>query len=109
VTSTPNGIFIVTAGPSGASIEDGVTVFAHDAMTGATPIRAIVGLTNTGFNDPHGISVHGGEIFVANQGDHSVRIFDESADGDVAPTRVIKGAATGLSFPAGVLVATTGG
>jgi hypothetical protein len=109
VTSTPNGIFVVTAGLVGASVEDGVTVFAHDAATDAAPLRAIVGLTNTGFNDPHGISVYGGEIFVANQSEHAVRIFDEAADGDVAPLRVIKGAATGLSSPAGVLVATTGG
>jgi hypothetical protein len=109
VTSTPNGIFIATAGLVGASTEDAVTVFAHDAMTDAIPLRAIAGLTNTGLYDPHGVSVYGGEIYVANQTEHAVRIFAEAADGDVAPARVIKGNATGLRFPAGILVATTGG
>lgn len=108
VTSTANGIFVVTAGLVGATTDDAVTVFAHDAMTDAVPLRAIAGLTNTGLHDPHGISVYGAEIFVANQSEHAVRVFDASADGDAAPVRLIKGNATGLRSPAGVLVATTG-
>jgi hypothetical protein len=44
-----------------------------------------------------------------DQTEHAVRIFDVNADADVAPLRVMKGAATGLRFPAGMLVATTGG
>lgn len=107
VTSTPNGIFVATCGLVGATLDDSVAVFAHDAMTDAAPLRVIAGLTNTGLYDPHGLSVHDGEIYVANQNEHAVRIFAEAAEGDVAPVRVIKGAATGLSFPAGVLVATT--
>jgi hypothetical protein len=109
VTSTPTGIFIVTSGQVGPSSDDAVTVFAPDAKTNDAPIRAIVGATKTGLNDPHGISVFGGEIYVSNQGDHAVRVFDVAADGDVAPTRVIKGAKTGLDSPSGILVATTGG
>jgi len=109
VTSTPTGIFVVTAGLVGATVDDAITVFAHDAQTDASPLRAIVGLSKTGLHDPHGISVHAGEVYVANQSEHAVRVFDESADGDVDPVRIIKGAATGLRFPAGVLIATTGG
>lgn len=108
VTSTPNGIFVATAGLVGATLDDSVAVFAHDAMTDAAPLRVIAGLTNTGLNDPHGLSVYGAEIYVANQSEHAVRIFSETAEGDVAPVRTIKGAATGLRSPAGVLVATAG-
>lgn len=109
VTSTPSNIFVVTSGLIGATLDDSVAVFAHDAATGAAPLRVIAGLTNTGLYDPHGVSVHGGEIYVANQSEHAVRIFDEAADGDIAPVRVIKGDATGLRFPSGVLIAKTGG
>lgn len=109
VTSTPNGVFVVTAGLVGATVDDSVAVYAHDAMTDAAPLRVIAGLTKTGLHDPHGVSAYGGEIYVANQSEHAVRIFSEAAEGDVAPVRIIKGAATGLRSPAGVLVATTGG
>jgi 6-phosphogluconolactonase (cycloisomerase 2 family) len=44
--------------------------------------------------------IAGGEIFVANYDDNSIRVFPTSADGDVAPTRVLMGASTGISFPA---------
>ena len=35
-----------------------------------------------------------------------MRIFAVAADGDTAPKRIIKGDATGLRFPSGLLVAT---
>ncbi|HXK20573.1 MAG TPA: Ig-like domain-containing protein [Polyangiaceae bacterium] len=108
VTSSPDGIFVVTCGQGGASIDDAISVFAPTAKTNDAPIRAIVGL-NTGLADPHGISVYGGEIYVSNQSESAVRVFPLTADGDVAPSRVIKGPQTGLSFPSGMLVATTGG
>jgi len=71
--------------------------------------RAIAGLTKTGLREPCGVNVHAGEIYVANQSEHAIRIFDVNADGDVAPLRIIKGPRTGLRFPCGMLVATTGG
>jgi hypothetical protein len=116
VTSTTTAVFVATAGLVGVTVDDAVTMFEYDAKTDDPPIRAIVGPT-TGLHDPHGIWVHAGELYVANQSESAVRIFavaDEDANDtdiadDVAPLRVIKGAATGLSFPAGVLVATSGG
>jgi len=109
VTSTPTGIFVVTSGLVEATIDDAVTVFAHDAKTNDAPLRAIAGLTKTGLREPCGVNVHAGEIYVANQSEHAIRIFDVNADGDVAPLRIIKGPRTGLRFPCGMLVATTGG
>lgn len=106
ITTTPTGIFVTTTGGQiGGTIADAVVVFAHDAQSGAAPLRAIAGST-TGLNDPHGVGVTGGEIYVTSQGEHAVRVFDETANGDVAPKRSIKGAATGLRFPAGLLIAT---
>ena len=45
-----------------------------------------------------------GEIFVANDADDSVLVFKITDSGDVAPTRVIKGARTRIKNPTGVNV-----
>ena len=45
-----------------------------------------------------------GEIFVANDADDSVLVFKITDNGDVAPTRVIKGARTLIKNPTGVTV-----
>jgi hypothetical protein len=42
------------------------------------------------------------EIAVANSGDSSIRIFSRSANGDVAPARILKGARSGIRGPMGV-------
>jgi DNA-binding beta-propeller fold protein YncE len=62
--------------------------------------RAIKGAA-TGLNKPVGLAVDvaNGEIIVTSSGNHSVRVFPISADGNVAPLRVIEGAATGLASP----------
>jgi hypothetical protein len=44
------------------------------------------------------------EIFVSNQNNNSVTVFDRTADGNVAPLRTIVGASTGLSTPEGIAV-----
>jgi DNA-binding beta-propeller fold protein YncE len=48
-------------------------------------------------------AIHG-EIAVANNGDNSVLIFGRTADGNVAPVRVIRGARTGIVSPMGVAI-----
>jgi DNA-binding beta-propeller fold protein YncE len=55
------------------------------------------------------VAVHEGrnEIFVANNGDDSILVFPNSANGDVAPTRVIKGPRTGIKYPAGIALDLT--
>ena len=47
-----------------------------------------------------------GDLYVANDMDHSILVFTEldTADGNVAPTRVIKGDRTKLVHPTGVAV-----
>ena len=47
------------------------------------------------------------ELFVANDGDSSILVFRASAEGDVAPIRVIKGPNTGIKHPPGITVDPT--
>jgi len=41
-------------------------------------------------------------LFVANDADNSIVVFRASDQGDVAPTRVIKGPKTGIKNPPGI-------
>ena len=45
-----------------------------------------------------------GDLYVANDMGQSLIVFHGSDQGDVAPSRVVKGAKTGLSYPTGVFV-----
>jgi len=45
-----------------------------------------------------------GDLYVANDIGNSILVFRETDQGDVAPRRVLKGNATGLSSPTGVFV-----
>jgi DNA-binding beta-propeller fold protein YncE len=55
-------------------------------------------------NWPTGIAVDEdrNEIYIANDGGNSVLVFDASAQGDVAPIRIVKGPASLVSNPTGV-------
>jgi hypothetical protein len=44
------------------------------------------------------------EIYVTNFGANSITVYERTANGAIAPTRVIQGLATGLSHPVGVVV-----
>ena len=48
------------------------------------------------------------ELFVANQGNHSVTVYSRTAGGNTAPLRTLSGAATGLDGPIGLAVTATG-
>ena len=47
-----------------------------------------------------------GEFYVANDGDDSVLVFKTTDNGDVAPTRMIRGLKTNVSNPTGVFLDT---
>ena len=82
-----------------------ITVYPAWVAGDTAPIRTITG-ASTGMASPRGIAVASdiGEIFVANSsyGAPSVTVYPLMATGDVAPTRTIKGAATGLGSPTDV-------
>ncbi len=82
-----------------------ITVYERTARGDAKPVRVISGPA-TKLNWPAQIFFDQArdELFVANDGDHSVLVFNGTAAGNAAPVRVIKGARTGLANPTGVWV-----
>ena len=82
-----------------------ISVYPIKASGDTPPLRIIAG-PRTQLNWPGHIFVdaENGELFVANDSDHSILVFRETDQGDVAPMRVIKGARTGLSNPTGLFV-----
>jgi DNA-binding beta-propeller fold protein YncE len=92
---------------SGRSDPPSISVYARTAAGDARPLRVISGPA-TRLNWPAQIfydATHD-ELFVANDGDHSVLVFSGAATGNAAPIRVLAGARTGLANPTGVWVDT---
>jgi DNA-binding beta-propeller fold protein YncE len=92
---------------SGRLLPPSITVFERTAGGDVKPLRVISGPA-TRLNWPAQIffdQAHD-ELFVANDGDHSVLVFRGTATGNAAPIRVIQGSTTGLANPTGVWVDT---
>ncbi len=90
-----------------------IAIFAAGATGNVAPARIIAG-ASANFHSPTGIAVDGpGNIYVADSGlgysySGDVAIFAPGASGDVAPSTVIVGGATGLSTPEGVALDARG-
>jgi hypothetical protein len=52
--------------------------------------------------EPDQVAILGNELYVADGGSTSVRVFPLTAVGDVAPVRTINGSHTGLANPVAV-------
>ena len=80
-----------------------ITVHARDAEGNTAPMRIIEG-PKTELNWPMHLAVHEerGELYVANDMDHSILVFRISDEGDVAPLRIIRGPKTGIKNPTSV-------
>jgi hypothetical protein len=95
---------------------DSITVYAPGTYANAVPIATIGAFGDTdktGFGSPRGIAVDSkGFIYVANFSDDgdlpSIAVYRPGSNGNVAPARIIKGAATGLSQPAGLAIDASG-
>jgi DNA-binding beta-propeller fold protein YncE len=96
-----------TIAGSGRFVPPSITVYPIKAEGDVAPIRTITG-PKTRMNWPAHIHLdeERGELFVANDGGHSVLVFKVTDNGDVAPTRVIEGPKTQLRNPTGVFVDT---
>jgi 6-phosphogluconolactonase (cycloisomerase 2 family) len=96
-----------TIAGSGKFLPPSITVYPIKAEGDVAPIRVISG-PKTRMNWPAHIHLdeERGELFVANDGGHSVLVFKVTDDGNVAPTRVIEGPGTQLRNPTGVFVDT---
>jgi len=102
VDTVNNEIFVSNNDPKANRI----AVFSRNDDGNVTPQRLLLGPT-TGINAPGGIFVDtvNNELDVANTGNDSISIYPRTWDPtltDVAPTRVISGAATGIKGPGGV-------
>lgn len=95
-----------------------ILVYAPGANGTATPTRTIsgaaTGLEVLGSNSINAIAVDGaGNIYVSaqttlSQTDLGISIFSSTANGNVAPTRVIAGSATNIQFPGQIAVDSAG-
>ncbi|MBI2816682.1 MAG: hypothetical protein HYX72_07065 [Acidobacteria bacterium] len=90
---------------SGKFAPPSIAVFKIDAMGDTAPIGLIQG-PKTMLNWPAHLfyDEQHQELFVANDGDHSVLVFRSMDTGDVAPTRFIKGPKSQIKNPTGVAV-----
>lgn len=80
-----------------------ITIYDLNADGNVKPLRTIEG-PKTQLNWPMQIVLdrEKGELFVANDMDHSVVVFGVEDSGDVAPRRIIRGPKTGLRNPVGI-------
>ena len=80
-----------------------LTIYARDAKGNMAPVRTIEG-PKTRLNWPMQLAMdeERGEIFVANDMDHSIVVFKITDSGDVAPTRMIRGTKSGIKNPTGI-------
>ena len=80
-----------------------ITVYTLDANGNTAPLRIIEG-PKTQLNWPMQIAVHEerGELFVANDMDHSIVVFRVTDNGDAVPVRTIKGPKSGIKNPTGI-------
>jgi hypothetical protein len=108
----PNGValdpskgwMLVTAS---AYAEPTDSVKAYDSTGTESTVRASISGSNTGLSNPFGIYVDAtdNEIGVANTGNNSVTIYDNSPAaiwGNATPLHIILGPDTGLSQPTGI-------
>jgi 6-phosphogluconolactonase (cycloisomerase 2 family) len=86
-----------------------ISIYSLDADGNTPPLRVIQG-DRTQLNWPGNMSFdqEAGELYIANDVGQSVLVFSglTHAEGNVAPTRVIKGDRTHLVYPTGVFVDT---
>jgi sugar lactone lactonase YvrE len=77
---------------------------------GQTPPSSVIAGSLTGLDVPQGIALDStGNIYVVNDGSDngdadSVTVYPEGNSGNLAPSEVISGPATGLNIPAGIAI-----
>ena len=92
---------------SGRFVAPSITVYPIKASADTPPLRVIQGpKTQLNSQERLYLDSENGELFVANDVDHSILVFRAEDNGDVAPLRVLKGPRTGLMNPSDVYVDT---
>jgi hypothetical protein len=107
--STPQGIWVDGTGKIFVADKLSILVFAAGSTGAATPAAVITGALNTQLSVPYGITTDAnGNIWVTDISNQSIDEFAPTANGDVAPLRMIVGPAAKLSQPAGIAVDNAG-
>ena len=92
---------------SGRFVAPSITVYPIQANGDTAPLRVIQGpKTRLNSQERLYLDADHGELFVANDIDHSILVFHADDSGDVAPARILKGPRTGLMNPSDVFVDT---
>jgi DNA-binding beta-propeller fold protein YncE len=88
---------------SGKNTPPSITVHPMNAAGDTPALRTISG-PKTRLDWPTGLAVDSerGELYVANDMDNSILVFNVTDNGDVAPKRMIRGPKTGLGNPTGI-------
>ncbi len=90
-----------------------VTVYPAGSNANAAP-SSTVGGAKTGLNFPTGIALDAsGNIYVANDGSENggadaITVYPAGSNGNVVPSATIDGSKTGLDFPAGIALDSSG-
>ncbi len=93
-----------------------ITVYAKGSNRDAAP-TAIIGGSNSGLSSPAGIALDSsGKIYVADDGaaaaptpvPASVFVYAAGSNGNVAPIATVSGSNTGLTYPIGIAVDSSG-
>ena len=98
-----HGNAIVEATKSGKFEPPSITIYSMKASGNVAPLRIIEG-SKTRLDWPAGMRVDSerGELYVANDSDHSIIVFKTTDSGNVAPMRVIRGPKTHILNPTDV-------
>ena len=105
-----HGAIASKGGRGGQFKPPAITVYPLQAKGDTAPLRVIEG-PRTRLNWPALIALdqESGDLYVANDMDHSILVFQATDSGDVAPTRVIKGPKTGILNPTSIFLDTKNG
>jgi hypothetical protein len=94
------GFTPVSIATDGTSIYIGAVDGVHVLTGSGTPTATITGSATT-ITSGAGIAIYGGELYVAETSG-SYAVFPKTANGNVAPSRVVGGSVTGLASPTGI-------
>jgi hypothetical protein len=107
-------MYVANATGGGSRGHGSVTVYAAGATGNVVPMQTISGL-KTRLSNPLGVALDpvNGDIYVESEGCSSpyfycVEIFASGANGDVAPTGIIRGEKTELSNSSGIALDSSG-
>ncbi|WP_320175224.1 hypothetical protein [Maridesulfovibrio sp.] len=75
---------------------DKIIMIDSQENNAVTPTREISGNVSTAISQGYGLFLRNDELFFSDEGDHTIKVYDANANGDVAPKRTITGVSGAL-------------